>query len=98
MSTTLECDGALSDLILQAARAAIPAHVASLLTVPGVGRRNQPRLRLLLGLIDAAEITARAINDNAWDGQRFLDRALVADIARQCQIIATTLEDAKAWK
>ena len=98
MSTTLECDGAISDLILQAARAAIPAHVDSLLTVPDVGRLNQPLLPLLLGLMDAAETTARAINDNAWDGHRFLDRALVGDIAKQCQLIATTLEDAKAWK
>jgi hypothetical protein len=66
--------------------------------VPDVGRLNQPLLPLLLGLMDAAETTARAINDNAWDGRHFLDKALVADIARQCQIIATTLEDAKAWK
>jgi hypothetical protein len=91
---TLECDGALSDLILQAARAAIPAHVDSLLTVPDVGPRNQPLMPLLLGLIDAAGVTARAVGDNAWDGSRPLDRELAADLAQQCRSIARTLESA----
>ena len=90
----LECDGALSDLILQAARAAIPAHVDSLLTVPDVGPRNQPLLPLLLGLLDAAQVTASAVADNAWDGSRPLDRELVADLAKQCRGIALALESA----
>ena len=94
MSTTLECDGALSDLILQAARAAIPAHVDSLLTVPDVGPRNQPLLPLLLGLLDAAQVTASAVADNAWDSSRPLDRKLVADLAKQCCRIALALESA----
>ena len=38
----IECDGALSDLILQAARQAIPKHVGQLITLPDVGRSNQP--------------------------------------------------------
>jgi hypothetical protein len=65
--TPLECDGALSDLILQAARQALPAHVDSLITLPDCGERNQPLMPLLVGLIDAAKVTATAIADNAWD-------------------------------
>jgi hypothetical protein len=90
----IECDGALSDLILQAARSVIPAHVDSLLTVPDVGPRNRPLLPLLLGLIEAAAVTARAVGDNAWDAARPLDPELAADLARQCRSIALALEDA----
>jgi hypothetical protein len=84
---TLECDGALSDLILQAARAAIPAHVDSLLTLPDCGERNRPLMPLLVGLIDASKATARAIADNAWDTGLSVERdtavALLADL-REC--------------
>ena len=90
----LECDGALSDLVLQAARQAIPDHVDSLLTLPDAGPRNQPLLPLLVGLIDAAGVTACAAADNAWDAARPLDRELVADLARQCRSIALALENA----
>ena len=91
---TLECNGAISDLILQAARAAIPVHVDSLLTVPDVGPRNQPLLPLLVGLIDAAGVTARAVADNAWDAAQPMDRDLMADLASQCRSIALALESA----
>lgn len=90
----IECAGALSDLILQAARQAIPAHVDSLLTLPDAGPRNQPLLPLLVGLIDAAGVTAHAAADNAWDAARPLDRELVGDLARQCRSIALALESA----
>ena len=55
----IECDGALSDLILQAARQAIPADVNRLITLPDSGRRNNPILPLLVGLLDAAQQVAR---------------------------------------
>ena len=92
----LECAGALSDLVLQAARQSIPPHVDSLLTLPDAGPRNQPLLPLLVGLIDAAGVTARAAADNACDAARPLDRELVADLARQCRAIALELESAAA--
>jgi len=79
-TTTLECDGALSDLILQAARQAIPAGVDSLLTLPDVGARNQPLMPLLVGLIDAAKVTAGAIADNAWDSGEPVPDDLVVDL------------------
>jgi hypothetical protein len=86
----LECDGALSDLILQAARQALPADPQQLIHLPDCGERNQPLMPLLVGLIDAAKVTASAINDNAWDAGPALPTemadALLTDleIVRQC--------------
>lgn len=99
----LECEGALSDLIMQAARAAIPADIDRLITLPASGARNQPLLPLLVGLLDAAQATAKAVADNAWDDCLPLDRQLAADLAKQCRAIAADIEnanqcpDAKGW-
>ena len=92
--SALQCDGALSDLILQAARAAIPAHVDSLITVANSGPRNQPLMPLLLGLIDAAQSTARAVADNAQEGSHPLDQGLVNGLAQQLRSMARELEGA----
>jgi hypothetical protein len=84
---TIECDGALSDLILQAARQAIPAGVDSLLTLPDVGKRNQPLMPLLVGLIDSVKVTANAIADNAWDSGQAVPKDLAAELMadlREC--------------
>ena len=92
----IECDGALSDLILQAARQAIPGDVDRLITLPDSGRRNNPILPLLVGLIDATQQVAQAVADNAWDESRPLDRELMSDLARQSRAIATSIETASA--
>ena len=92
----IECDGALSDLILQAARQAIPADVNRLITLPDSGRRNNPLLPLLVGLLDAAQQVAEAVADNAWDESRPLNRELMSDLARQSRVIATAIETASA--
>ena len=92
----LECDGALSDLILQAARQAIPGDVDRLITLPDSGRRNNPILPLLVGLIDATQQVAQAVADNAWDESLPLDRELMSDLARQSRAIATAIETASA--
>lgn len=63
----LSCPGVLSDLILQAARQALPAHVDSLIELPDCGERNQPLMPLLVGLIDSVKGTTTAVADNAWD-------------------------------
>ncbi len=94
MSKTLECQGALSDLILQAARSAIPAHVDRLITLPAAGVRNDPLLPLLVGLLDAAQVTAKAVADNAWDDCQPLPKELADDLAKQCRAIAADLENA----
>lgn len=93
-TATLQCPAALSDLILQAARGAIPAHVDHLITLPAAGVRNDPLLPLLVGLLDAAQVTAKAVGDNAWDDCRPLPAELAVDLARQCRAIAADLENA----
>jgi hypothetical protein len=78
----LECPGALSDLILQVARQALPKHVDSLIELPDCGERNQPLMPLLVGLIDSVKATANAIADNAWDaGQPPPGELIVGQIA-----------------
>ena len=78
----LSCDGALSDLILQAARQALPAHVDSLIDLPDCDERNRPLMPLLAGLIDAAKVTATAVADNAWEaGQSPPAELIVGQIA-----------------
>jgi hypothetical protein len=94
--TRIECDGALSDLILQAARQAIPSNFDRLITLPDSGRRNGPILPLLVGLLDAAQQVADAVADNAWDESLPLDRELMTDLARQSRGIATAIETASA--
>lgn len=94
---SLECEGALSDLILQAARAAVPADVDRLITLPASSARNQPLLPLLVGLLDAAESTAKAVEDNAWDECLSLDQSLAAGLAKQCRDIAAVIENATGW-
>ena len=92
--TPLQCDGALSDLILQAARQALPAHVDSLLTLPDVGARNQPLMPLLVGLIDAAKVTASAINDNAWDAGPALPTGMADDLLSELEIVRQLIRSA----
>jgi hypothetical protein len=92
--TRLECDGALSDLILQAARQAIPSNVEQMITLPDCSIRNQPLLPLLEGLLDSTQATAEAVSDNAWDESRPIDRGLMTDLARQARLIASVLESA----
>lgn len=99
----LECDAALSDLILQAARGAVPADPSSLITLPSAGIKNDPLMPLLIGLIDSTQAVAAAIADNAWDDCRPLDKDLARDLARQARQIAADIEnatecpDARTW-
>jgi len=73
MTITVEAEGALSDEILQAARAIVERSTAQgHAYAPGYGWRNcgvknPPLLTLLDMLIGAAEPVANAIADNAWD-------------------------------
>jgi hypothetical protein len=91
--TPIQCDGALSDLILQAVRGVMPAIIAAE-PVPNCSVRNQPLLPLLEGLLDATLATAKAVADNAWDESRPMDRALMTDLARQARLIASVMESA----
>lgn len=80
--TPLECSAALSDLVLRAARAVIPAYANSLLQLPDCGPLNQPLLPLLVALLDAAKVTASAINDNSWDSCQPIPSELAQELAR----------------
>ena len=91
MSTPLECPGALSDLILQAARQALPAHVDSLIELPDCGERNRPLMPLLVGLIDAVKVTATAVADNAWDSGQSPPADLIVDLIIELEHCASAL-------
>ena len=73
MSTVIAAEGALSDEILQAARALVDRAISNgHAYAPGqgwasCGVKNPPLLTLLDMLIGAMEPTAAAIADNAWD-------------------------------
>ena len=91
----LECPGALSDLILQAARQALPAHVDSLIQLPDCGERNRPLMPLLAGLIDAAKATASAVADNAWDSGPALPKDLAYGLLADLEIVRQHIRSAK---
>lgn len=87
MPKPLECDTALSDLVLQAARAAIPTNVDSLMPLPDCGELNRPLLPLLVALLDAATATAQAVADNAWDGCQPLNHELASELVSAADLI-----------
>lgn len=93
-TSAMQCDAALSDLVLQAARAAIPADVSRLITVPAAGIKNDPLLPLLIALLNATQTVAAAVADNAWDDCRPLDRYLAIDLAHQALAIEAAINNA----
>lgn len=108
-TTTIECAGAISDAVLQAARTAMPANAGDL---PGpdwqslrdsCGTKNAPLVALLEALIDATAAVAGAIADNAWDDSRPLPRGHAESMANACYRIgaditnATQCPDATSW-
>lgn len=107
MPTTLECDAAASDAVLQAARAAMPADPAAMFLRPDaitqLAIKQQPLIPLLMALLDAARATASAIADNAWDDSLPLSQSLADELAQQCRAIAddlinaTQCPDASSW-
>ena len=95
--TPLECAADLSDLVLRAARAVIPANVDLLMPTPDCGPLNQPLLPLLVALLDAAKVTADAINDNAWDSGQPIPAELrqeLESLAVQIQLAVVSAADA----
>jgi len=73
MTATITAEGALSDDVLQAARAVVEQHAKQFEVYPcgnpwaGCGVKNPPLLTLLDQLIGAMEPVADAIADNCWD-------------------------------
>jgi len=87
MPESLCCEAAISDDVLQAARAAMPADPARWFAdreaIRRLGPRNEPLVPLLMALLDAAQSVAAAVSDNAWEDSRPLDRGLAEDLANQ---------------
>lgn len=104
---TIECDAAMSDAVLQAARAAMPADPAKHFLLPHAIRqlpaKQQPLVPLLMALLDAAEAVAKAVDDNAWDDSQPLERSMAEEIANQayrigaCMSNSTQCAGAGAW-
>ena len=99
----MNCQTVVSDLILQAARQAVPSDVERLMLLPDCGARNKPLMPLLVGLVEALQVTAKAVADNAWDESHPLDSRLAEKLYQQCAAIgadirnATQCPDARTW-
>lgn len=99
----MECQALVSNLILQAARQAVPDNAEQLMLLPDCGQRNKPLMPLLMGLVDGLEATAKAVADNASDESHPLDSRLAARLVRRCHAIAADIQiaaaatDARGW-
>lgn len=98
MPSTISCDAAMSDAVLQAARAAMPADPARQFADPSVitclPAKQQPLLPLVMALLDSLEAVTKAIDDNAWDDGHPIDRGMAEDLANQSYRIAAALTNA----
>lgn len=99
MTITVECEGALADAVLQAARAAVASYPWPAYTVnpwKGCGVKNPPLLTLLDQLIGAAEPVAAAIADNCWDDSLPIPGAMARGMAEALHHLADTITAAAA--
>lgn len=98
--TTISCDAVISDAVLQAARAAIPADAVNHLgpnwrpIAETVGVKNAPLVVLLGALLDASAAIAAAIADNAWDDSNPLPRVHVDQLSSACYRMAADVINA----
>ena len=104
---SLECDAAMSDAVLQAARAAMPADPAGHFLLPHAIRqlptKQLPLVPLLMALLDSCEAVAKAIDDNAWDDGAPIDLSLAEELANQAYRLgavvtnASSAHDTRSW-
>ena len=80
----MNCQDVISELILNAARGAVPADAEQLMLLPHCGPRNKRLMPLLIGLVEALKVTARAVEDNALDEGYPVDAVLAAKLHKQC--------------
>jgi hypothetical protein len=76
----MNCQDVISELILNAARAAVPADAEQLMLLPECGPRNKPLMPLLIGLVEALKVTAAAVADNAMDENCPIESLLVFEL------------------
>jgi hypothetical protein len=98
MTVTLSCETADSHTVLEAARAAMPADPASRFLRPAAAQeltaRQRPLVPLLMALLDCTVVTAKAIDDNAWDEGTALAASLVDELIQQCDAIRSAIDNA----
>lgn len=98
--STITCDAAMSDDVLQAARAAMPADparwFADSTVISRLPAKQQPLLPLLMALLDSAEAVAKAIDDNAWDDGAPVDRGMAEDLANQAYRLGAVISNASS--
>lgn len=104
---TIECEAAMSDAVLQAARAAMPADPAIWFAdqqwINRLPEKQRPLVPLLVALLDSVEAVAKAVADNAWDDSCPLDRRIAETLANHCYRLGADLTnasqapDASAW-
>lgn len=96
MPQPLECEAVLSDLVLQAARAALPKDsgrwFADTRPFASAGPRNEPLLPLLIALLDATKTVAAAVADNAFDERKPVDQTLIADLIALNKCVSVDLK------
>lgn len=81
----MQCEEVLSDVILQAARNALPADPCSYMgdkkhQFNAAGIKNKHLLVLLCGLLDATKAVASAVADNAWDDMQPVPATLASEM------------------
>ena len=76
----MNCQEVISELILNAARGAVPADAEQLMLLPDCGPRNKPLMPLLIGLVEALRVTAEAVADNAMDENCPIEVLLVGEL------------------
>ena len=86
MTQLIECDALLSDLVLQAAQAAMPADWFRYYADHGTwlsdaSVKQRPVLALLGALLDATTCVAAAVADNAWADSQPLPAEVTAAMA-----------------
>jgi hypothetical protein len=92
----MNCQEVISELILNAARGAVPADAEQLMLLPDCGPRNKRLMPLLIGLVDALKVTAEAVADNAWDEVYPVEAVLAAQLQNQCSSINFAIAAAAA--
>lgn len=100
MTQNIECDAAISDAVLQAARAAMPADpgqwFADRTFINCLPEKQRSLVPLLISLLDAADAVAQAINDNAADDGAPLQRQVAEGLAGQAYRVGGAITN--AWQ
>lgn len=107
MPFLIQCDGAMSDAVLQAARAAIPTTFSEWSIerrwIDQLPEKQRPLVPLLMALLDSAQAVAKAIGDNAWDDNQPLSKELTKGLSNQASRIGSDIinssdcPDASNW-